>query len=808
MIIDRNRPRVDVAVLVLALALAVLPLAPAYAGGVAVLPLAGGLAVGAVVAVVAARGRWSALSTLAVLLVVWVAAGGALAAPSTTVAGVVPTGETVRTLLAGVVTVWKEMLTLRAPLGAGGGLLVAPYALATAGAAAAVSVALRGRTAGRAAAAALVPVAVAAVAVLLGTRDPLLPLVTGVGGGVLLLTWASWRQGLLQPRRLVALAVAGVVVVLGGAVTGPVLAGSESRFVLRDRLTPPFDPRDYPSPLAGYRRYVKEWKDTELLTVRGLPAGADVRLATMDAYDGVVWNVSGQGTADGSGSFRRPADDGVAVGGASEASADGSSGAGSDGAVTAEVEVEVQALPGVWLPTVGEPRAVRFAGDAADDLAPQVRVNDATGAAVLTGGLTEGLRYTVDAVVPAVPQDAVVGAAAAAAVTLPAPRSVPDVVGPVASRLAGEASTPIGVARSLEAGLVERGWFSHGLTEAGDHPSLSGHGADRMTSLLAGELMVGDSEQYASAMALLARERGLPARVVLGFRAPQGPRSEAVTFTGDDAEAWVEIAFAGHGWVPFHPTPDESRTPDDQTAQDVADPQPQVVQPPPPVTEPVTPPEEDVEQPTTDEPADDAASGGGWLRVARVVGIGLVPVALLLVPAAVLEALRRRRRHRRRTTGDAVSRVVGGWEEVLDAAADLAVPVAAGGTRRETAADLAARTGPASTGPLTRLATSADAAVFAPGQPAAADVDGYWDTVAHVVESLRAAAPRGRRVRSRWSTASLRRRSGHRPRPVPSSTPASSSHSSPASTAPRRRPTRPPVPAPRALVPPRRDGES
>ena len=62
------------------------------------------------------------------LVVVWVVAGGALAAPSTTVAGVVPTGATVRTLLAGVVTVWKEMLTLRAPLGAAGGLLVAPYA--------------------------------------------------------------------------------------------------------------------------------------------------------------------------------------------------------------------------------------------------------------------------------------------------------------------------------------------------------------------------------------------------------------------------------------------------------------------------------------------------------------------------------------------------------------------------------------------------------------------------------------------------------------------------------------------------------
>ena len=173
--------------------------------------------------------------------------------------------------------------------------------------------------------------------------------------------------------------------------------------MLRDEVTPPFDPRDYPSPLAGYRRYVKDWKDTELLTVRGLPEGADVRLATMDAYDGVVWNVSGQGTADGSGSFRRPADDGARR--RRDRRRDRRpAGAADEGAVTAEVEVEVRALPGVWLPTVGEPQAVRFAGDAADDLAPQLRLNDATGAAVLTGGLARGLRYTVDARVPRRPR--------------------------------------------------------------------------------------------------------------------------------------------------------------------------------------------------------------------------------------------------------------------------------------------------------------------------------------------------------------------------------------------------------------------
>src|SRR5690606_24406395 len=135
------------------------------------------------------------------------------------------------------------------------------------------------------------------------------------------------------------------------------------------------------------------------------------------------------------------------------------------------------------------------------------------------------------------------------------------------------------------------------------------HGADRITTLLTGDLMVGDGEQYAAAMALMAREMGLPARVVMGFvpEAPAGP-DDAVTLTGADVEAWVEVELAGHGWVPFDPTPDESRTPRSDDRDQRAAEDPQVRQPPPPLPEPVEPPDEDTEQPSTrDEPADGAA---------------------------------------------------------------------------------------------------------------------------------------------------------------------------------------------------------
>ncbi|CCH34161.1 DUF3488 and transglutaminase-like domain-containing protein [Actinosynnema sp. NPDC047251] len=64
----------------------------------------------------------------------------------------------------------------------------------------------------------------------------------------------------------------------------------------------------------------------------------------------------------------------------------------------------------------------------------------------------------------------------------------------------------------------------------------------------------GYCEQYASAMAIMARSVGLPARVAMGFTAGF-PTSDFQTITTQDAHAWVEIYFPGYGWMVFDPTP-------------------------------------------------------------------------------------------------------------------------------------------------------------------------------------------------------------------------------------------------------------
>ncbi|GLY49385.1 DUF3488 and transglutaminase-like domain-containing protein [Lentzea sp. NBRC 102530] len=67
---------------------------------------------------------------------------------------------------------------------------------------------------------------------------------------------------------------------------------------------------------------------------------------------------------------------------------------------------------------------------------------------------------------------------------------------------------------------------------------------------------VGFCEQYASAMAAMARVVGLPSRVAIGFTAGVlSPDQSYRTISTEDAHAWVEIFFPTYGWMTFDPTP-------------------------------------------------------------------------------------------------------------------------------------------------------------------------------------------------------------------------------------------------------------
>ncbi|MGH3438705.1 MAG: transglutaminaseTgpA domain-containing protein, partial [Sciscionella sp.] len=65
----------------------------------------------------------------------------------------------------------------------------------------------------------------------------------------------------------------------------------------------------------------------------------------------------------------------------------------------------------------------------------------------------------------------------------------------------------------------------------------------------------GFCEQYASAMAVLLREAGIPSRVGIGFTSGSKQAGGYRSITAKDAHAWVEVYFPGYGWQTFDPTP-------------------------------------------------------------------------------------------------------------------------------------------------------------------------------------------------------------------------------------------------------------
>lgn len=71
----------------------------------------------------------------------------------------------------------------------------------------------------------------------------------------------------------------------------------------------------------------------------------------------------------------------------------------------------------------------------------------------------------------------------------------------------------------------------------------------------------GHCEYFASSMAVMLRELGIPSRIVNGFRTGEfNDVTGSYIIRARNAHSWVEVYFPGQGWVAFDPTPAATRS--------------------------------------------------------------------------------------------------------------------------------------------------------------------------------------------------------------------------------------------------------
>jgi transglutaminase-like putative cysteine protease len=167
------------------------------------------------------------------------------------------------------------------------------------------------------------------------------------------------------------------------------------------------------------------------------------------------------------------------------------------------------------------------------------------------GALIEAGTYRADSLVPVVGEAELRSAgqdypAWVVERYLALPDSVPDRVLALARDLTAIEATPYDRALAIERYLRR---FPYTL----DLPSPP---TDRdLVDYFLFDLQRGYCDYYATAMVVLARAAGLPARLVTGYAPGTYDEAEArYLVTEAEAHTWTEVFFSGYGWIEFEPT--------------------------------------------------------------------------------------------------------------------------------------------------------------------------------------------------------------------------------------------------------------
>lgn len=269
------------------------------------------------------------------------------------------------------------------------------------------------------------------------------------------------------------------------------------------------------------------------------------------------------------------------------------------------------------------------------------------------------------------------------------PSTTPAGITELSRQITRGASTPFERAVLLEAFFRDSELFTYSTEVSTGHSALDLE--EWLTEPGSRNFRTGYCEQFATAMAVMARTLDLPSRVVLGFTpglaATQPDGTDIVVVTRRNAHAWVELWMDGQGWVRFDPTPrGDGINPATVTSLGF-DPRNYLPDP----RRSSVDPDNATRTPNLNLPAEDLrpvtpGSGDGSGTGRRLPSISLWMLAMVGVVGSVPFAkwIGRRRRIRRIRTGD----ISAAWEEITLHLAGLGEQI----HHSETPHELAART--------------------------------------------------------------------------------------------------------------------
>jgi len=201
-----------------------------------------------------------------------------------------------------------------------------------------------------------------------------------------------------------------------------------------------------------------------------------------------------------------------------------------------------------WLPAAYEPSTL----EQADDLVTWFAGSQTM---TLAEPPDQGATYTIQSVYPTPTALQLATTSVGSASQYPdetkLPGAIPREITDLAERWTRNDQTAFDRVMSIQRHLTDTAVYSY--DQQARYPSTMLGLADFLT-----KRQSGFCQQFASAMAVMLRSLGIPARVAMGYGPGNLVGDNTWGVMTNDLHAWVEVPFEGYGWLPFEPTPGKS----------------------------------------------------------------------------------------------------------------------------------------------------------------------------------------------------------------------------------------------------------